>query len=139
MVSATGAIDLSESQQPRLYGAYSTTYLLAVTSICLRLVCRKYLSKAGLWWDDYAICFSLVRNGFLSLFPNSCVPMDIADISRRLSPLGTLWTCLYVWYLLLLSYCTKLSIARVVSRSGDPFSTVRTKGRRALLYKSFRV
>ena len=61
MASAAGPIDLYESQQPRLYAAYSVTYSLAVIAVCLRLISRKHLSKAGLWWDDYAICFSLVR------------------------------------------------------------------------------
>lgn len=54
-------VNLSETKQPRLYGVYISTYILAVIGVCLRLVCRKKLSKAGLWWDDFVICLSLVR------------------------------------------------------------------------------
>lgn len=50
---------LSESRQPQLYGAYSSTYALAVIAVGLRLSARKYFSKAGIWLDDYAICASL--------------------------------------------------------------------------------
>ena len=54
---------LSESRQPQLYGAYSSTYALAVIAVGLRLSARKYFSKAGVWLDDYATCTSLVFAG----------------------------------------------------------------------------
>lgn len=50
---------LSENRQPQLYGAYISTYALAVLAVGLRLSARKYFSKAGIWLDDYAICASL--------------------------------------------------------------------------------
>lgn len=50
---------LSESRQPQLYGAYISTYALAVIAVGLRLSARKYFSKARIWFDDYAICASL--------------------------------------------------------------------------------
>ena len=50
---------LSQSRQPELYGIYGSTYALAVLAVGLRLSARKYFSKAGIWWDDYAICASL--------------------------------------------------------------------------------
>ena len=61
MASASANVDLSESQQPRLYGTYSSTWLLAIIAVALRMLCRKRLSRAGFWWDDYVICLSLVR------------------------------------------------------------------------------
>ena len=51
---------LSESRQPQLYRAYSSTYAPAVIAVGLRLSVRKYFSKAGVWLDDYAIYASLV-------------------------------------------------------------------------------
>lgn len=51
---------LSESRQPQLYAAYSSTYALAVIAVGLPLSAGKYFSKAGVWLDDYAICASLV-------------------------------------------------------------------------------
>ena len=60
MASPQAQVDLSESRQPQLYGAYISTYSLAVIAVCLRLACRKCFSKAGLWLDDYAICVSLL-------------------------------------------------------------------------------
>jgi hypothetical protein len=53
-------IDLNESHQSRLYATYSSTYILAVIAVGLRLYCRLGVSKAGLWWDDYIICVALV-------------------------------------------------------------------------------
>ena len=50
---------LSQSHQPQLYSVYGSTYALAVIAVGLRLSARKYFSKAGIWWDDYAICASL--------------------------------------------------------------------------------
>ncbi|KAL2045122.1 hypothetical protein ABVK25_012213 [Lepraria finkii] len=50
---------LSESRQPQLYGTYTSTYALAIISVCLRISSRKYFTKAGIWLDDYAICASL--------------------------------------------------------------------------------
>lgn len=50
---------LSDSRQPQLYGAYGSTYALAIIAVGLRLSARKYFSKAGIWLDDYAICASL--------------------------------------------------------------------------------
>ena len=50
---------LSESRQPQLYSVYGSTYALAVIAVALRLSARKFFSKAGIWWDDYAICAAL--------------------------------------------------------------------------------
>lgn len=58
--SVPPGVDLNESQHAHLYGAYISTFSLAVISVVLRLLCRKTLSKAGLWWDDWVICISLV-------------------------------------------------------------------------------
>ncbi|OJJ70086.1 hypothetical protein ASPBRDRAFT_45416 [Aspergillus brasiliensis CBS 101740] len=52
-------LDLSESKRSELYGAYCSTYILAVTAVALRLVCRTVVSKVGLWWDDYMICIAV--------------------------------------------------------------------------------
>ncbi|KAJ6043681.1 uncharacterized protein N7446_001877 [Penicillium canescens] len=52
-------IDLNASHQSRLYATYSSTYVLAVIAVALRLYCRLGVSKAGLWWDDYIICVAL--------------------------------------------------------------------------------
>ena len=62
-MSAQTQPDLSETRQPQLYGAYISTYLLAVVAVGLRLLSRKRLSKAGLWLDDFAICASLFIAG----------------------------------------------------------------------------
>lgn len=64
MASSTGKIDLSDNRQPELYAAYISTYSLAVIAVCLRLVSRNYLTKAGLWWDDFIICLSLVSTRY---------------------------------------------------------------------------
>ena len=60
MTSPQDKAYLAESRQPALYGAYSSTYALAVIAVACRLSARKYFSKAGIWLDDYAICASLL-------------------------------------------------------------------------------
>ena len=60
MTSPLEKASLTESRQTQLYGAYSSTYALAVIAVGLRLSARKCFSKAGVWLDDYAICASLV-------------------------------------------------------------------------------
>lgn len=55
--------DLTESQQPQLYAAYISTYLLALFAVSLRLLSRTRYSRAGLWLDDFAICASLLVAG----------------------------------------------------------------------------
>lgn len=65
MATSSGDAYLAENHQPRLYGAFISTYLLAVIAVCLRLSARKRFSKAGLWLDDYAICAALgVATGY---------------------------------------------------------------------------
>lgn len=51
---------LSESRQPQLYAAYSSTFALAVMAVGLRLAARKQFSKAEVWLDHCAISASLV-------------------------------------------------------------------------------
>lgn len=69
-MSAQSHPNLFESRQPQLYGAYISTYVLAIVAVCLRLLSRKSFSKAGLWLDDYAICASLLVAGgnFVDMF-----------------------------------------------------------------------
>jgi hypothetical protein len=62
-LTAPAELDLSESQQPQLYAAYCSTFALAVIAVILRVRCRTAGSRSvGLWWDDYTILASLVRN-----------------------------------------------------------------------------
>ncbi|RAK99402.1 putative integral membrane protein [Aspergillus ibericus CBS 121593] len=53
-------LDLTESKRPELYGAYSTTYGLALGAFGLRMVSRMLISKVGLWWDDYLVCIAML-------------------------------------------------------------------------------
>ncbi|KAL2040179.1 hypothetical protein N7G274_007082 [Stereocaulon virgatum] len=59
MTSSPGNPYLSESRQPQLYGAYTSTYALAIISVCLRITSRKHFTKAGIWLDDYVIFAAL--------------------------------------------------------------------------------
>ena len=85
---------LSQSRQPQLYGAYGSTYALAVIAVGLRLSARKYFSKAGFWWDDYAICAALAcaTGNFVDMI--ICKQNHNASNSRRLTswPRGSSWS-----------------------------------------------
>jgi hypothetical protein len=59
MTSSPGNPYLSESRQPQLYSAFTSTYALAIISVCLRIFSRKHFTKAGIWLDDYAIFAAL--------------------------------------------------------------------------------
>ncbi|EAW12310.1 putative integral membrane protein [Aspergillus clavatus NRRL 1] len=52
-------VDLSENRQANLYGAYSSTFGLAVVAVVLRVLCRTRVSRVGLWWDDHLIIVAL--------------------------------------------------------------------------------
>ena len=63
MGSLSNNVHLSETRQTKLLGAYVTSYVLAVIAVGLRFPSRKYLTRAGLWLDDYIICVSLAVAG----------------------------------------------------------------------------
>ena len=48
----------ADSQQPQIYGASFTVYLIAILSTALRFHARR-ITKARLWWDDWLIAASL--------------------------------------------------------------------------------
>lgn len=60
-------IDLNESQQAKLYAAYSITYALAVVAVALRFLCRLSIKRTALWWDDWMSLLALVRMAFQPL------------------------------------------------------------------------
>lgn len=58
-ITSPPGTDLSESQTPRIIAASITLISLSTTAVILRLIARK-LSRAGFWWDDWAILGALV-------------------------------------------------------------------------------
>lgn len=56
-----------DTQQPSLYGAIITTYVLAAIAVALRFWSRK-LKKIGWWHDDWFILLSLVQTVFFGIW-----------------------------------------------------------------------
>ena len=51
--------NLSDTQVPRIIATSAVLITLSTIAVLLRFVAR-YLSKAGLWWDDWTILMALV-------------------------------------------------------------------------------
>lgn len=54
---------LKQSRQAQLLALNIAMAILATAAVSLRFYARK-VSKAGLWWDDWAILFGLVSRVF---------------------------------------------------------------------------
>lgn len=91
-------IDLNESQQAKLYAAYSITYALAVVAVALRFLCRLSINRTALWWDDWMSLLALVRMAFqplLLLHFSACYSVKCRVLISnydRLSQRGTMST-----------------------------------------------
>ena len=59
IISPPGS-NLSDNQAPRVIISSAILIALSTTAVILRFVAR-YLSRAGLWWDDWTILLALVR------------------------------------------------------------------------------
>ena len=78
MASQASLVDLSDNRQPQLYGAFISTYVLAVTATVLRLSARKCFSKAGIWLDDLFVCVALLFA--TGIFVDMIIGNDTSDI-----------------------------------------------------------
>ena len=58
IISPPGS-DLNASQVPRIIAASAILITLSTIAVILRFIAR-YLSRAGLWWDDWTILLALV-------------------------------------------------------------------------------
>ena len=61
-------VDVVDDRGPQILAVVFTTTILAILAVAIRVWSRKR-SKAGLWWDDWAIMASLVKESALLIHP----------------------------------------------------------------------